>query len=126
MRTSLLTGYPHLFSVGEIRLHPHPPLHLRTHLPLLFIESMGVDVQRSRNLRVPQQPGNRGHIRPAGDHQAGGGVPQAVDVQVLGQVVLLQNQFEPPGESAGCHGQIGPMAAEDIILRGQFSALMEF
>ena len=33
---------PHLRS----RSHPHPPLHLRTHLPLLLIEGVGVDIQR--------------------------------------------------------------------------------
>ena len=93
---------------------------------LFLVECMGIDVQRSRNLRVSQQPGNRGHIRPAGDHQASCRVPQAVHVQVQRKSVLLQNQFEPPGEGAGSHGQVGPMAAEDVVLRGQLSALVEY
>ena len=78
--------------------NPHPPLHLSTDLPLLLIESVSVNIQRSGHLGVPQQPGHRGNIRPAGDHQAGCRVPQAVDVQVQGKAVLFENQFEPPGE----------------------------
>ena len=46
-------------------------------------------------------------------------VPQAVDVQVQGQVVLFENQLEPPGESAGVHGQVGTVTAENIILWGE-------
>ena len=86
---------------------------------------MSINVQRSGHLSVPQQPGNRGHIRPAGDHQTGCRVPQAVDVQVQWESVLLQNQFEPPGEGAGGHGQIGPMAAEDVVLWSEGAPLME-
>ena len=66
-----------------------------------------------------QNSGHRSYIRPTGDHQAGGGVPQAVDVQVQGQVVLFENQLEPPGESAGVHGQVGTVTAENIILWGE-------
>ena len=40
--------------------------------------------------------------------------------------MFLQNQFEPPSEGAGSHGQVGPMAAEDVVLRGQLSALVEY
>ena len=59
---------------------------------------MGVGVQRGEHLGVPQQPGHGGHICPTGNHQAGGGMPQAVEIQVQGvffkislncQVILL-------------------------------------
>ena len=79
-------------------LYPHPPLHLSADLPFLLIKGMGVDVQRGGHLGVPQQPGNRSHIRPAGDHKAGRRMPQAVEIQVQGvffkislncQVILL-------------------------------------
>ena len=106
--------------------HPHPPLHLGADLPFLLIKGVGVDVQRSGHLGVPQQPGNRSHIRPAGDHQTGCCVSKAVDVQVQGQVVLFEDQLEPPSKGAGGHGQIFSMAAEDVVLYGQFSALVEF
>ena len=52
-------------------------------------------------------------------------VPQAVDVQVQGQVVLFENQLEPPGESAGVHGQVGTVMAEDIILWGERASLVQ-
>ena len=87
---------------------------------------MSINVQRSGHLSVPQQPGNRGHIRPAGDHQTGRRVPQAVDVQVQGQAVFFEDQLEPPSKGAGGHGQISSVAAEDVVLYGQFSALVEF
>ena len=86
---------------------------------------MGVDVQRGGHLRVPQQPGNRGHIRPAGDHKAGRRMPETVDVQVQGQVVLFEDQLESPGKSARGHGQIFSMAAEDVVLWGEGAPLME-
>ena len=40
--------------------------------------------------------------------------------------MLFEDQLESPGKSAGGHGQIFSMAVEDIILRGQFSALVQF
>ena len=70
--------------------------------------------------------GNCSHIRPAGDHQAGGGMSEAVDVQVQGQAVLLQNQFEPPGEGTWGHGQVGAVTAEDVVLWGEGMALVKF
>ena len=105
--------------------HPHPPLHLSTDLPLLLIESVSENIQRSGYLCVAQNSGHRSYIRPSGDHQAGGCVPQAVDVQVQGKAVLFENQFEPPGESAGSHGQIFSMAAEDIVLWGERASLVQ-
>ena len=36
----------------ESVLHPHPPLHLRTHLPLLLIKGVGVNVQRGGHLSM--------------------------------------------------------------------------
>ncbi|CCX37780.1 unknown [Clostridium sp. CAG:1013] len=53
-------------------------------------------------------------------------MPQAVNVQVQGQAMLLQDQFKPPGEGAGGHGQVGSVTAEDVVLCGQLSTLVEF
>ena len=53
-------------------------------------------------------------------------MPETVDVQVQGQVVLFEDQLESPGKSARGHGQISSVAAEDVVLQGQFSALVEF
>ena len=39
--------------------------------------------------------------------------------------MFLQNQFEPPGEGTGGHGQIFSMAAEDVVLWGEGAPLME-
>ena len=38
---------------------------------------------------------HRGHVRAVRDEQAGIGVPQGVDVQILRQAVLFQDQLEP-------------------------------
>ena len=53
-------------------------------------------------------------------------MPETVDVQVQGQVVLFEDQLESPGKSARGHGQIFSMAAEDVVLQGQLSALVQF
>ena len=53
-------------------------------------------------------------------------MPQAVDVQVQGQAVFFEDQLEPPSKGAGGHGQISSVAAEDVVLQGQLSALVEF
>ena len=52
-------------------------------------------------------------------------MPETVDVQVQGQVVLFEDQLESPGKSARGHGQVGTMTAEDVVLCGQFSALVQ-
>lgn len=52
-------------------------------------------------------------------------MPQAVDVQVQGHAVLFEDQLEPPGKGAGGHRQIGPMATEEVVLRGEGAALMQ-
>ena len=51
---------------------------------------MGIDVQRGGWLAVAQETCHRGHVRAVRDEQAGVGVPQGVDVQVLRQAVLFQ------------------------------------
>ena len=38
---------------------------------------------------------HRCHIRAACDHQAGGDVPEGMDVQLLRQAVLLEDQLVP-------------------------------
>ena len=82
---------------------------------LVLIESMGIDVQGGRGLAVAQKARHRGHVRSVCDEQAGVGVPQGVDVQILRQAVLFQDQLEPPGESGGRHGEPLSMAAEDVV-----------
>lgn len=49
----------------------------------VLIEGVGVDVQRGGGLAVAEDARHRGHIRAACDHQAGGGVPEGMDVQLL-------------------------------------------
>lgn len=39
--------------------------------------------------------------------------------------MFLQNQFESPGEGTGGHGQVDPLALEDVVLRGEGAPLME-
>lgn len=47
---------------------------------LVFIERVGVDIQRGRRLTVTEKPRDRADIRAAGDEQACRRVAQAVDV----------------------------------------------
>ena len=81
---------------------------------------MGIDVQRGGGLAVAENTRHRGHIRAARDHQAGGGVPEGMDVQLLRQAVLLENQLEAVGEGGGRHGEPRPLAAEQEVIGGQF------
>ena len=59
------------------------PLQFRAGGLFVLIKSMGVDVQRGGGLAVAEDARHRGHIRAACDHQAGGGVPEGMDVQLL-------------------------------------------
>ena len=50
---------------------------------LIFAECVGVDIQRGGELAVAEDTRCRCHIRTARDHQAGSGVAQAVDIELL-------------------------------------------
>ena len=39
--------------------------------------------------------------------------------------MFFENQLESPGAGAGGHGQVGTMAAEDVVLRGERASLMK-
>ena len=91
---------------------------------LVLIESMGIDVQGGRGLAVAQKARHRGHVRSVCDEQAGVGVPQGVDVQILRQAVLFQDQLEPPGEGGGRHGKAAALTAEQEVSILQFSAVI--
>ena len=62
---------------------------------LVPVNRMGVDVQRGGWLAVAQESRHRGYVYAVCDEQAGVGVPQGVDVQILRQAVLFQNQLTP-------------------------------
>ena len=66
----------------------------------------------------------RGHIRAARNHQAGGGVTQAVDIELLRQTVLFQNTLEPPREGGGCHRKACALPTEQEVISGQFSFII--
>lgn len=67
---------------------------------------------------------HRGDIRAARDHQAGGGVPEGMDVQLLRQAVLLEDQLEAVGEGGGRHGELRPLAAEQEVIIGQLPLIV--
>ena len=92
----------------------------------VFVEGVGVDVQRGGGLAVAEDARHRGHIRTARDHQTGGGVPEGMDVQLLRQAVLLEDQLEAVGEGGGRHGELRPLAAEQEVIGGQFSLVIGF
>ena len=82
----------------------------------VLVEGVGVDVQRGGGLAVAENARHRCHIRAACDHQAGGGVPEGMDVQLLRQVVLLEDQLETVGESGGRHEEPRPLSAEQKVI----------
>ena len=69
---------------------------------------------------------HRGDIRAACNHQAGGGVPEGMDVQLLRQAVLLENQLEAVGEGGGRHGELRSLTAEQEVIIGQLSLVIGF
>ena len=62
---------------------------------------------------------HRCDIRAARDHQAGGGVPERMDIQLPRQAVLLADQLEAVGEGGGRHGELRSLAAEQKVIGGQ-------
>ena len=66
----------------------------------------------------------RGYIRTACNHQAGGGVAQAVNIELLRQAVLFQNALEPPGEGSGRHRQACALSAEQEVRCFQISFII--
>ena len=73
---------------------------------------------------MAQEARHRGYVRSVCNEQAGVGVPQGVDVQILRQVVLLQDQLEPPGEGRGRHGKAAALAAEQEVFVLQLTAVI--
>lgn len=92
----------------------------------VLVEGMGVDVQRGGGLAVAEDARYRGHIRAACDHQAGGGVAEGVDVQLLRQAVLLEDQLEAVGEGGGRHGELRSLTAEQEVISGQLPLVIGF
>ena len=83
-------------------------LQLRAGGLFVLVEGMSVDVQRSGGLAVAEDARHCGHVRAACNHQTGGGVAQAVDIELLRQAVLFQDALEPPGEGGGVMGRRVP------------------
>lgn len=66
---------------------------------------MGVDIQRGGGLTVAENARHCCDISPACNHQAGGGVPEGVNIQVFRQTVLFEDQLEAVSECGWCHRQ---------------------
>ena len=81
---------------------------------------MGVDVQCGGGLAVAEDARHRCHIRAACDHQAGGGMTEGMDVQLLRQAVFLEDQLETVGEGCGRHGEPRPLPPKQEVIIGQF------
>ena len=58
----------------------------------VLVKGVGVDVERGGGLAVAEDTRHCGDIRAARDHQAGGGVPEGMDIR------LLQQRFHFGGE----------------------------
>ena len=63
---------------------------------LVFVERVGVDIQRGGWLAVAEKTRDRADVRAAGDEQARCRVAQAVDVQIVGQIVRTEDFLEAP------------------------------
>ena len=90
----------------------------------VLVEGVCVDVQRGGGLAVAEDASYCCHIRAACDHQASGGVTQAVDVELLRQTVLFQDALEPPGEGSGRHRQACALSAEQEVRCFQISFII--
>ena len=55
----------------------------------ILVKGVGVDVQRGGGLAVAEDARYRCYIRTACDHEAGGGVSETVDIELLRQAVFL-------------------------------------
>ena len=92
----------------------------------VFVEGVGVDVQRGGGLAVAEDARHRGHIRAARNHQTGGGVPEGMDVQLLRQAVFLEDQLETVGEGGGRHRELRSLTAEQEVISGQLPLVIGF
>ena len=92
----------------------------------VLVEGVGVDVQRGGGLAVAEDACHRCNIRAARNHQAGGGVPEGMDVQLLRQAVLLEDQLEAVGEGGGRHGKLRSLTAEQEVISGQLPLVIGF
>lgn len=92
----------------------------------ILVEGVGVDVQRGGGLAVAEDACHRCNIRAARNHQAGGGVPEGMDVQLLRQAVLLEDQLEAVGEGGGRHGKLRSLTAEQEVISGQLPLVIGF
>ena len=95
------------------------PLQFRAGRLFVLIEGMGINVERGGGLTVAENARHRCHIRAACNHQAGGGVPEGMDVQLLRQAVLLEDQLEAVGKGGGRHGELRSLTAEQEVISGQ-------
>ena len=69
---------------------------------------------------------HRCHIGSVCNHQAGGGVTEGVDVQLLWQAVLFEDQLEAVGEGGGCHGELRSLPPEQKVIGGQLPLVVGF
>ena len=102
------------------------PLQSRAGGLFVLVEGVGVDVQRGGGLAVAEDACHRCNIRAARDHQAGGGVAEGMDIQLLRQAVLLEDQLEAVGEGGGRHGELRSLAAEQEVIGGQLPLVIGF
>ena len=102
------------------------PLQSRAGGLFVLVEGVGVNIQRGGGLAVAEDARHRGHIRAARDHQAGGGVAEGMDIQLLRQAVLLEDQLEAVGEGGGRHGELRSLTAEQEVISGQLPLVIGF
>ena len=69
---------------------------------------MGVDVQRGGRLTVAQEARYGGYVGPAGDQEAGVGVPQGVDVQSGGRPCFFRISLNRQVKVEGVMGSRPP------------------
>ena len=80
-----------------------PPLEHFTGGLFIFVESVGVDVQRRGGLAVAQEAHYCRHVCTVCNQQTGVAVAERIHVQLFRKTILLENQLEPPSEGAGLH-----------------------
>ena len=69
---------------------------------------------------------HRCHIGAVCNHQAGGGMAERVDIQLLRQTVLFKDQLEAVSKGGGCHGELRSLPPEQEVIDGQLPLVIGF
>ena len=90
-----------------------------------LIKGMSINIQRSgEGWLWSRMPATVATSVPF--HQAGGGMPEGVDIQLLRQSVLFEDPLEAVGEGRWRHGELRSLPPKQKVIGGQFPLVVGF